>query len=405
MNIITKKMLEGVLFTKIFKNPFQILDECIASIVRRFYQTTAKVNKNKILFATFNGAYTCNLKPIAEEIIKRNLPYELVWVTRGEEHFEKIPSTIKVVQQGSAEFYEESATSKLWISNSITMAFFGAKKKKNQVLIQTWHGSMGIKRFETTSNKKWIKIAKKDAKQTDYCISNSKFEDDLYKKTFWGNAKILTFGHARNDILLRENSTEVNNIQNSIRKKMKIDKNVKIALYAPTFRDDKNLTYYDIDYKSLKEALEKRFGGEWIIFVRLHSRLRAKFKLIAHKLPEFVLNANVFDDMQELLLLADVGITDYSSWICDFMLRKKPGFIFATDLKEYVSERGFYYPLEDLPYPIAENNFQLTENILNFNNDVFQEKCNKFLQDKGCAESGNATTKVVDIIEQIMSNG
>ena len=47
MNIITKKLLEGVLFTKIFKNPFQILDECIASIVRRFYQTTAKVNKNK----------------------------------------------------------------------------------------------------------------------------------------------------------------------------------------------------------------------------------------------------------------------------------------------------------------------------------------------------------------------
>ena len=44
------------------------------------------------------------------------------------------------------------------------------------------------------------------------------------------------------------------------------------------------------------------------------------------------------------MLIADVGITDYSSWICDYLLTKKTGFIFATDMQNYNTERGFYYP-------------------------------------------------------------
>jgi CDP-glycerol glycerophosphotransferase len=402
MNKITKRILEAKFFQKIFKNPFKVMDEILASIFRPIYQKTAKINNNKIVFATFNGAYTCNLKPIAEEILRRELPYELVWVTKGKTHLKKIPRKFKVIQQESTDFLIESATAKLWISNSITMGFFGAKKKPSQILMQTWHGSIGIKRFETTTNKKWIRIAKRDGKQTDYCISNSKFEDDLYKNTFWKDAEVLTYGHARNDILLQGETPEIIEIKQNIREKLGIDENTKIALYAPTFRDDKELKYYDIDYVALKEALEKRFGGEWVILTRFHSRLRGKFKLIAHELPDFVLNANVFEDMQELLLVTDVGITDYSSWICDYMLRRKPGFLFTTDLKEYYSERGFYYPLEDLPFPIAENNSDLMNNILNFDEQKFQEKCEKFLVDKGCAEYGNATFRIVDKIEELM---
>jgi CDP-glycerol glycerophosphotransferase len=105
------------------------------------------------------------------------------------------------------------------------------------------------------------------------------------------------------------------------------------------------------------------------------------------------------------MLLADVGITDYSSWICDYILTKKPGFIFATDLADYNQERGFYYPLNTLPYPIAENNEQLIQNILNFQTDGFNDKCDKFLKSKGCIDDGHAAERIVDKLEQIIKEG
>ena len=122
-------------------------------------------------------------------------------------------------------------------------------------------------------------------------------------------------------------------------------------------------------------------------------------------LPDFVINANEIADIQELLLITDAGITDYSSWICDYILTGKPGFIYANDMKKYNNERGFYYPLEETPFPVAENNSQLINNILNFDNEKYQEKVKIFLKDKGCMEDGHAAERVVDLIEELMSKG
>ena len=87
------------------------------------------------------------------------------------------------------------------------------------------------------------------------------------------------------------------------------------------------------------------------------------------------------------------------------MLSRKPGFIYASDIKEYDNDRGFYYPLTSTPFPVAQHNEELRKNILNFNYESYREKVEEFLKDKGCMEDGHASERVVDLIEEIMSKG
>ena len=95
-------------------------------------------------------------------------------------------------------------------------------------------------------------------------------------------------------------------------------------------------------------------------------------------------------------------ITDYSSCLFDFVLTRRPGFIFATDVDEYNQERGFYYPLESTPFPIATNNAELMQNVKHFNDESYQEKITQFLIDRGCMEDGHASERVADLIAELV---
>ena len=103
------------------------------------------------------------------------------------------------------------------------------------------------------------------------------------------------------------------------------------------------------------------------------------------------------------MFIADVGITDYSSWICDYILTGRPSFIYASDLESYEEERGFYYPLEETPCPIAKNNEELIQCIEKFDERLYEKKLKNFLSRRGCLEFGNASVKTVEKIKEIMN--
>ena len=104
--------------------------------------------------------------------------------------------------------------------------------------------------------------------------------------------------------------------------------------------------------------------------------------------------------MQELLVAAEVGITDYSSWAYDYVITKKPLFIYATDIEKYDGTRGFYYSLETTPFPICRNNEELHDNVVSFDQGQYLNKCDAFLEEKGCAETGEAAVKIVEFIKK-----
>ncbi|MFI3254578.1 MAG: CDP-glycerol glycerophosphotransferase family protein [Eubacteriales bacterium] len=407
IDILAERRLFKVL-TKKIKNFFPFLlkgvNNVLSLIAIEIIRSTTEVKNNEIVFVTSRGDYYCNCRAIADEILDQGLNYKLTWVIRKGTNTTIFPNKMKLVKRDSANFYRAISSAKIIIDNSVNTSYMKYRKKSNQIFIETWHGSIGIKKanIESINDKKWIRKAKETAFLTDYCISNSDFEDSVYKEDFWKTNTILKYGHPRNDILFSIHQQKQEKRKKLVCDYFQIPEDSKICLYAPTYRDTNNLSVYLLDYNSLIEALTLKFGGEWVIMTRMHFMTLKKMKKI--KMPENVINANKFHDIQDLMLVADVGITDFSSWICDFMLNKKPGFLYATDQDEYKDERGFYYPLSSLPFPVTDSIESLTDSIINFDNKKFQADCENFLRDKGCIDDGRASERVVGKIKEIIES-
>ena len=84
------------------------------------------------------------------------------------------------------------------------------------------------------------------------------------------------------------------------------------------------------------------------------------------------------------------------------MLTGRPGFLFAPDIKEYDRERGFYYPLEKTPFPLAESNEELFAAVRNFSQRAYKERVEQFLAGKGSKEDGHAAERVCALIDKII---
>ena len=95
------------------------------------------------------------------------------------------------------------------------------------------------------------------------------------------------------------------------------------------------------------------------MLIRLHPN-------VASLAEEFIQRSKVVDvtdytDPQELLAASDVLVTDYSSIMFDFMLTGRPCFQYASDIAAYRNDRDFYFALDQLPFPLAEDNDHLEQ--------------------------------------------
>lgn len=377
------------------------LDMGFAFFLRNIILRREKIQDNKIIFMTYDDSYSCNPGYISDELIRRGLDVDVVWVSPNKKimrGFERLPEEARVVRRNTIEMFKEQASSKIWIDNALSCVWYGVPKRKEQVYINTWHGSMGIKKIDGQGF--WLNRAKKCAKVTDYCIANSTFEEDVYANTFWKGVKILPYGHARNDVLFDKKN--IPEIKKKVREELEIDENKKMLLYAPTFRDSGDIRFLNVDFAAVKKALEKRFGSEWVILVRVHYKNRSVSTSLNAK-ADWVINATDYSDMQDLIIACDAGITDYSSWAYDYILTKKPMFLYVPDVEKYDFDRGFYFSTEQTPFHNSHNNAELVEGILNFEEESYNKKIDEFLEDKGCYEQGDAAKKAVDFIESIIN--
>lgn len=401
MNKVFRYLIAGSLLGNIRKKLIKIrmkLDYLMGILARKIVFSNNKVANNKVFIMSFDFQFSCNPAAIAKELLRRKLPVEIYWVIQKKSNREEFPPEINLIPYRSYTMYLTQATSKIWIDNAFNCIWDAMPKKKTQYYFNTWHGSLGIKRLTTNSNRVWQYRAKRANKNTDFMISNSQFENDVYKTAFWKDVPSLLYGHPRNDMLFCPENFEA--YRQEICEFYEIPADSKIMLYAPTFREDGDLSCFDVDYAALKQTLEERFGGNWVILVRLHFKNRKKGEKFEE---EWLKDGGKFPDMQKLLAVADAGITDYSSWAYDYMLTRRPLFLYAPDIEKYRDDRGFYYPLETTPFPISENNQQLQKSILQLDMDKYLADCEAFLQDKGCVEDGHAAERVVDKIVELMN--
>lgn len=362
-----------------------------------FYRT-GEICDNKLFVMTFDNKYSCNAKYIVDEIIRQKLPIDIVWVgDNSTMESGDFPPQVRVVKRRSREMYKEQSTAKIWLDNAFSCLWYDIPKKKGQIYINTWHGSMGIKKLQ--GNAEWMTYAGKCDKETDYVVANSTFEEDVYRTTFWPSTPVLKYGHARNDILFEKE--KFSDIRKEVSQYFGVDENKKFVLYAPTFRDTEDTSCYNVDYKALKDALEKKYGGDWIVLVRMHYKNRTGEA--AFEEQDWLKDAGEYPDMQKLIATADFGITDYSSWAYDYVLTRRPMVLYAPDVEQYLSGRGLYYPLCETPFPIARDNNELQGVIESFDAAQYDVDIDEFLRARGCYEQGTAAKQIAEKIKELMN--
>lgn len=416
--LFMNKLIEGEFFRSVPQNIkycwgwiWDRVDFYCGLIARIIFAHLCRTDNNKVFFMTQESAFTCNPKYIYKDLHNRFPNIDVVWRT-DKKRDDGFPYDVKTVRYNSFDYFKEIFTAKIIVANSFIYLGLPFFLKKDQVLIQTWHGSLGLKKhskevIKDNNSKKRIRALIYTGKRTDYLIVNSQLESKSLGETYWIDTKQLMFGHPRNDILFDSKSEIRRIVKNKLFYKRNIDNNIKIVMYAPTFRDHtKDYDCYKINYDLLVSSLSEKFGGEWCVLERYHpafSNKRNEMKFFSdYKCT--VIDVTDYPDMQELISITDVAITDYSSWIFDFLLTRKPGFIFATDIEEYCKkDRGFYYPISETPFLISSSNEELNQNIFSFDYATYNRKVEKFLQDKGCVEDGHAAQRVVDLIVDLLN--
>lgn len=381
------------------------VDAFLARIGKWYVANNSKVDQSLVVFVTGQNDFTCNPKYIAQELLKQDSNLRLVWAVDGQTKG-PFPKEMDFVQFGKAEFYKTVAKAKVVVMNNHAMQIHRVfKNQGRQFWIQTWHGSLGLKRLEGSGGRpKFYKKARSlDIKQTDFVISNSQFEEDVFSSTFWPGIEAKRLGHARNDILFDSTSETKKKLRLKVLTRLGIeDKGQKFVMFAPTHNDiNPNQSFAHVDFLELTGKLSDKFGGEFEVLVRTHSSDKKKSDSWLAGLPVFCHNASAYPDMQELMMISDVGLTDYSSWICDYLITKKPGFLIGANLSEFEKTRGFYHDFADTPFTLATTNDELMLNIASFEAKAYHAKIDKFFDMCGLMDDGKASARIAEFIQQL----
>lgn len=357
------------------------------------------IHKKKILFISYYGnQYGCNPKYLSQYIVQQNKSWDIVWAfTQPKKYNIK---GVRKVRYMSLTYFYELCTCKVLVTNYRMTSLF--RKRKKQLYIQTWHSSVRLKKIEkdteSTLPQHYVNMAKVDSKNIDLIISGCDYSTSIFKRSFWYNGEIALTGTPRNDLLFTNSPA----LKKSIHKQLGIDINTKIVLYAPTFRKKHTLEYYNIKYQELIEVLKYQYGGNWCIAVRLHPHLHnLSTKLLNNE--KFVIDVTPYDDIQELLFVSDILISDYSSLIFDFAIIKKPCFLYVPDLDKYINnDRSLYFDINKLPFPICKTNDDLFEKIKSFNENMYSHNVSKFLCSIGSYENGHASERIMNLISKYL---
>ena len=377
------------------------------------------VQKKKIVFCCIEGTtgYTCNPKYIAEELIRQDEGYELIWLVN--DRAKQFPAGIRAVHNTLWNRAYHLTTARVWIDNSRKQ--LEARKRKGQLYIQTWHAKLGFKptcldRGESFSRIAYL-VSKHDSEMIDYVLSNSKWYDDTLPTGMLYDGPVLRTGSPRCDILVKAgNDTaykakmracimELSGMERLTEKAAP----VRFMMYAPTFRGGSQRTKREVetrgsfpDFGRITDNLKKKFGGEWVILLRLHPQLVAGRQGRADAGRKNAVDVSRVDDMYELLAGCDAFMTDYSSAAFDAAVMKIPVFLYCDDYREYEAERGrLLWDLEKLPFPLALDEEELEDRILGFHEEEYRAGLQELFETVEMLEDGKAAERVVEFLGRI----
>lgn len=352
------------------------------SLVFKLFGVFVKKEDKSILFVSYMGkSFNDSPKKIFEELIddKYFEDYTFYWAFSNVDKY-KVPNNVKVVRMDSMEYFKTALKTSIWVTN-VNIERGLHFKKKSTCYVNTWHGIP-------------LKNVGNDVKgRNDFDFSgisyfpySGDFEKEIYTRAFKVKDKNLRLtGMPRNDILI----TGDKSIVNKVKEEYGIH-DQKIILYAPTWRDnEKDLPPLDLS------IWDNLISNGYVLFVRSHG-LVEKFEGLNSR---GVIDVSDYEETADLLLSADILVTDYSSIMFDYSLTEKPIFIYAPDYEKYNSERGMYFDLKTKSLPVFDNEIDLVENIKNLDEGLEKENVIKFKKEFFGYSSSDSTQKIVEFLK------
>jgi CDP-glycerol glycerophosphotransferase len=381
LGISVRKLFDDVVkpFAIWFARQNVVVDTVLKAILRvthsiRFALARARQPEERqtVLFFSFQGKkYADSPRAIFEEMVRdpRFTGWKFIWALSGADRavFDTefaADDRIAVVSYSSPQFFSALARAKYWVSNSHVID--GVTPTPSTVYLQTWHGSP-LKRLGADIPVAGSKMPRKarnqggwyrlQASKWTFLTSQSPYFTEKISSAFRlgelnDPPKILETGLPRNSNLFAESSV-IDARATKLRQQLGLPAGKKVALYAPTFRDNQyssSVGYtYDLglDFARLRDQI----GDEWVVLFRAHYFVASSVNV--DEFDGFVVDVSDRGDINDLFIVADALVTDYSSSMIDFTHTGKPIVIYAYDLDEYGNElRGFYFPISEFPGPV-----------------------------------------------------
>ena len=301
------------------------------------------------------------------------------------------------------KFLRLYASSKIVVIDDYFRLLNTVDKRSEVKVFQLWHACGAFKTFGFTrlGKKGGPKQTDPNHRMYDYAIVSSQKIAKHYAEGFGlSDDCIIATGIPRTDIFM--DSDYAAEVRARFYDKYPKLRDKKILLFAPTFRGNGQMSaHYPTEAFHPKELYEAT-GGQYAILIKLHPFCKERFE-IPEELSDFIIDMSDEDELNDLLFVTDLLVTDYSSVIFEASLLDIPMLFYSFDLDEYVSVRDFYYDYRSfVPGKIVYNEYELARAVLN--GDFELNKVNAFRDEFFDNVDGLSSQRVADFIINAMQD-
>lgn len=289
------------------------------------------------------------------------------------------------------------ATSKVVLVDDYTPLIHKLPKREGVSIIQLWHACGAFKTFGYSRIGKpgGQTQASPNHRNYDYAIVSSNEIAKFYAEGFGISLeKAVATGVPRTDIFFDKAYKE--NIRATFYEQYPQLKDKKIMIFAPTFRGNGKLSgSYPVNKFDVVKVYEQ-LKGEYAIIIKHHPFVRSR-NVIPKEYQDYIIDLSDNSELNDLLFVADLLISDYSSVIFEAALLDIPMLFYAYDLQRYISGRGFYYEYEKfVPGKIVETFADAMKAIKanDFETDKIAKFKTRFFDDL----DGKSSQRTVDLV-------
>jgi len=355
--------------------------------------------RSRVVLATAHSATLAgNLVAIRDDLIERHPGIPIVAIARRPARGPR--GRLSALSQAMVAGYY-LATSRVFVVDDYFFPMYVIRPRAGTTFIQTWHACGAFKKVGYSLLDKSFGADEELTRRVrihsnyDVCLVASEASAPHYAEAFGQPLERFEWrlGIPRTDVFFGEE--RLARTREAIRERYGLTDGRRVILYAPTFRGD-TITHAHATDDLEMGVLRSVLGEDHVLLVRLHPFVRSR-TAIGPELEGFVIDVSDYPDINELMLVSDVLVTDYSSAIYEFSLLERPMAFFAPDYASYERERGFYFDYRTgVPGPI----FETTEDLAAYlRTGVFDlERVRRFRGDSFAIADGRSTARVTDTL-------